>query len=43
VSKKAIFVIFFTNQGPAIQIAVPEGRSVNAKFHKGKVFHKFKK
>jgi histone-lysine N-methyltransferase SETMAR len=41
--EKVIFVIFFTNQGPTIQIAVPEGKSVNAKFYKGKVFHKLKK
>ena len=38
-----MYVIFFTNQGPAIQIAVPKGKSVNAKFYKGKVLHKLKK
>ena len=37
-----MFVIFFTNQGPAIQIAVPNGKSVNAKFYKGNVLHKLK-
>ena len=36
-------VISFTNQGPAIQIAVPQGKSVNARFYKGKVLHKLKK
>ena len=41
--KKVMFVIFFTNQGPAIQIAVPKSKSVNAKFYKGKVLHKLKK
>ena len=34
--KKVMYVIFFTNQGPAIQIAVPKGKSVNARFYKGK-------
>ena len=41
--KKVMYVIFFTNQGLAIQIAVPKGKSVNAKFFKGKVLHKLKK
>ena len=31
---------FFTNQGPATQIAVPKGKSG---FYKGKVLHKLKK
>ena len=35
--KKVMYVIFFTNQGPAIQIAVPKGKSVNARFYKGNV------
>ena len=38
-----VHVIFFTNQGPAIQIAVPKGKSVNARFYKGNVLHKLKK
>ena len=38
--KKVMYVIFFTNQGPAIQIAIPKGKSVNAKLYKGKVLHK---
>ena len=41
--KKVMYVIFFTNQGPAIQIAVLKGKSVNARFYKGKVLHKLKK
>ena len=41
--KKVMYVIFFTNQGPAIQIAVPKGTSVSARFYKGNVFHKLKK
>jgi hypothetical protein len=34
---------FLTNQDPAIQIAEPKGKSVNAKFYKGIVLHKVKK
>jgi hypothetical protein len=41
--KKVMYVIFITNQGPAIEIAVPKGKSVNAKFCKVKVFHRFQK
>ena len=41
--KKVMYVIFFTNQGHAIQIAVPKGKSVNARFYKGNVLHKLKK
>ena len=41
--KKVMYVIFFTNQGPAIQTAVPKGKSVNARFYKGNVLHKLKK
>ena len=41
--KKVMYVIFYTNQGPAIQIAVPKGKSVNASFYKGNVLHKLKK
>jgi hypothetical protein len=40
--KKVIYVIVFTYHGPAIQIAAPNGKSVNAKFYKGKVLHKLK-
>ena len=36
--KKVFNVIFFTNQGPAIQIAVPKGNSVNARINKGRSF-----
>ena len=38
-----MYVLFFTNQGPAIQIAIPKGKSVNARFYKGNVLHKLKK
>ena len=39
-----MYVIVFTNQGPAnIQIAVPKGKSVNARFYKGNVLHRLKK
>ena len=38
--KKVMYVIFFTNQGPAIQIAVPKGKSANSRFYKGNVLHK---
>ena len=41
--KKVMYVIFFTNQGPAIQITVPKAKSVNARFYKGNVLHKLKK
>ena len=41
--KKVMYVIFFTNQGHVIQIVVPKGKSVNAKFYKGKVLLKLKK
>jgi hypothetical protein len=43
ISVKKVMYVFVTNLGPAIQIAVPKGKSVNAKFNKGKVFHKLKK
>ena len=36
--KKVMYVIFFTDQGPAIQIAVPKGKSVNARFYKAMSF-----
>ena len=41
--KKVMYVVFFTNQGPAFQIAVPKGKSVNTRFYKGNVLHNFKK
>ena len=41
--KKIMYVIFFTNQGPAVQIVAPNGKSVNARFYKGYVLHKLKK
>lgn len=33
---------FFTKQDHSIQIAVPKGKSVNARFYKGKLLHKLK-
>ena len=41
--KKVMCVIFFTNSDSAIQIAVPKGKSVNARFYKGNVLHELKK
>jgi histone-lysine N-methyltransferase SETMAR len=41
--KNVMYVILFTNQGPAFQIVVPKGKSVNAKFYKGKILYKLKK
>ena len=41
--KKVMYAIFFTNQGPAIRVAVPKGKTVNAKFYKTKVLAKLKK
>ena len=41
--KKVMYVIFFTNQGLAIQIAVPKGKSVIARYNKGNVLHELKK
>jgi hypothetical protein len=41
--KKVMYVIFLTDHGPAIQIAVSKGESVTAKFYIGKFLHKLKK
>ena len=41
--KTVMHVIFFINQGPDFQIAVPKGKFVNARFYKGNVIHKLKK
>ena len=38
-----MYIIFFTNQDPAVQIAVPKCKAVNARFYKGNVLHKLKK
>ena len=40
--RKVMYAIFFSNQGPAIQIAV-KGKSVNSKVYKGVVLKKLKK
>jgi hypothetical protein len=40
----AKMVLFaYINQGPAIQIAVRKGKSVNAYFYKGNIHHKLRK
>jgi hypothetical protein len=36
--KKVMYVVFSTNQGPAIQIATPKGKSINANFKKARSF-----
>ena len=41
--KKVMYVIFFTNQGPAILIALPKGKSIYTRFNKGNALHKLKK
>lgn len=41
-SVKKVMDIFFSNEGPAIQISVAKERFANAKFNKGKVVHKLK-
>ena len=41
--KKVLYVIFFEYKGPIIQIAVPKGRTVTAKFYKNVVLRKLKK
>ena len=41
--QRVMLVIFFKKQCPANQIAVPKGKSVNARFYKGNVLHKLKK
>ena len=40
---KVVFVIFFITQGPAIQVAVPKGKKLNANFYKTKVLPRWKK
>ena len=41
--KKVLYVIFFDNKGPVMQIPVPKGRTVTAKFYKNVVLRKLKK
>lgn len=41
--KKVLYVIFFTNKGKALQIPVPKGKSVTAKFYKNVVLKKLEK
>ena len=38
-----MYAIFFTNQGPAIQVAVPRGRSVTGLFYKHYILRKLNK
>jgi histone-lysine N-methyltransferase SETMAR len=40
--KRFMYVIFFNNQDPSIQIALSKGKSVHVKFYKGNVVHKRK-
>ena len=42
-NNRSVANMIFTNQGLAIQIAVPEGKSVSARFYEGNVLHKLKK
>ena len=41
--KKVLYVIFFDNKGPVIQIPVPKGKTVTAKFYKNVVLRRLKK
>lgn len=41
--KKVLYAIFFTTNGPAMQTAVPKGRTVTGKFYKNVVLRKLKK
>jgi len=36
-AKKVMYAKIFKNQGPAMQIDVPKGKSVNSKLYKGAV------
>ena len=38
--KKVMYVMFFTNKGKALQIVVPNGKSVAAKFYKNVILRK---
>ena len=41
--KKVLYAIFFSSSGPAIQIAVPKGRTVTGRFYKNIVLKQLKK
>ena len=41
--QKLMYAIFFSTQGPPIQIVVPMGRGVTGKFYRDKVLKKFKR
>ena len=41
--KKVLYVIFFNNKGPVMQIPVPKGRTVIVKFYKNVALRKLNK
>lgn len=41
--KKVMYAVFFSTQGPAIQIPVPKGKGVTGKFYRDKVLKKLKR
>ena len=41
--QKVMYAVFFSTQGPAIQIAVPKGKDVTGKFYRDKVLKKLKR
>ena len=41
--KKVLYVIFFDNKGSVMQITVPKGRTVTAKFYQNVVLRQLKK
>ena len=41
--RKVLYVIFFDNKGPIIQIPVPKGKTVTAKYYRDVVLRKLKK
>ena len=41
--KKVLYVIFFDNKGPVMQIPVPKGKTVTGNFYKNVVIKKLKK
>ena len=40
---KVLYAIFFSTQGPAIQIAVPKGKGVTGKFYRDNVLKKLRR
>ena len=41
--QKVVYAVFFSTQGPAIQIAVPKGKGITGKFYRDKVLKKLKR